>query len=187
MSLVARVLPSIVAVAVVLVGLGAPDALSAPPKPWPKDASFDAAPPEAAAPKDAGADAFHLDRTPPDPTPLVTRERWLIDLRWQRGEPRLVGVSRADLDHPAASPRVFGRFAVELFEGPTLIERVRFDFPMLDEPTDPKRIDIQKKLSTRIGVYFPRTTRGTRLELWDRATERRWSLPWPADAPPVVP
>ena len=27
-----------------------------------------------------------------------------------------------------------GRFALELYEGPTLIERVRFDFPMLGGP-----------------------------------------------------
>ena len=38
---------------------------------------------------------------------------------------------------------------------------------------------VQQKLRTRIGVVFPATTKGTRLELWDRATDRRWSLPWP--------
>lgn len=146
------------------------------------DASADAAP--APPPKDAGADAFHLDRTPPDPPPLVTAERWLFDLRWQNGEPRLVGVSRADLIKPEPSARVFGRFALELFEGKTLVERVRFDFPMLNEPAPPKSIDLQKKLSTRIGVFFPRTARGNRLELLDRATDRRWSLPWPPETGP---
>lgn len=161
-----------------------PAAWSAPAKSKSVDAGPDAGADGGPAPKDAGADAFHTDRTPPDPTPIVTKERWLFDLRWQRGEPRLVGVTRADLQKPEPSPRVFGRFALELFEGKTLIERVRFDFPMLDEPSDPKRIDLQKKLSTRIGVYFPRTARGTHLELWDRATERRWSLPWPPETGP---
>ena len=70
-----------------------------------------------------------------------------------------------------------GRFAIELFEGPTLIERVRFDFPMLGppEPLDAGYMappSLQKNLTTRIGVMFPAVNRGTRLELWDRATDQ---------------
>ena len=79
-----------------------------------------------------------------------------------------------------------GRFALELFEGPTLIERVRFDFPLLGAPRARRTPSpsFAGKLRTRIGVVFPATKRGTRLELWDRATGRRWSLPWPPrDAP----
>jgi hypothetical protein len=34
-------------------------------------------------------------------------------------------------------------------------------------------------MKTRIGVLFPATKRGTKLELWDRAKDHRWSLPWP--------
>ena len=80
-----------------------------------------------------------------------------------------------------------GRFALELFEGPALIERVRFDFPLLGapEPGDgggASAPSFTQKLRTRIGVVFPATPRGTRLELWDRATNRRWSLPWPPSA-----
>jgi hypothetical protein len=40
-------------------------------------------------------------------------------------------------------------------------------------------VSLEKNLTTRIGVMFPATRRGTRLELWDRATDRRWQLPWP--------
>jgi hypothetical protein len=73
-----------------------------------------------------------------------------------------------------------GRFALELFEGPTMIERVRFDFPMLGAPemTD-AAVKLEPKLRTRIGVLFPATKRGTRLELWDRARNQRFQLPWP--------
>jgi hypothetical protein len=35
-------------------------------------------------------------------------------------------------------------------------------------------------VTSTIGVVFPRTPRGTRLELVDRATDERWQLPWPA-------
>jgi hypothetical protein len=120
--------------------------------------------------------------TPADPPPLVERQQWVFDLRWERGDVWLLGVHALDLRAPQATPRVMGRFAIELFEGTALIERVRFDFPLLGvpEPEDAGNTpSLTKKLSTRVGVVFPATTRGTRLELWDRATNRRWSLPWP--------
>lgn len=125
-------------------------------------------------------------KIPPDPPPLNERMQWVFDLRWQKGEVYLLQVTKLDTGtaiHP--TPRVMGRFALELYEGPTLIERARFDFPLLGAPdtsdagryrTPPR---IEPGLTTRIGVLFPATSRGTRLELWDRATDRRWPLPWP--------
>ncbi len=132
-----------------------------------------------------------LTRTPPDPSPLVERDQWVFDLRWDRGDVWLVGVSPLQLPAPQATPRAMGRFALELFEGPALVERVRFDFPLLGSPdaVDAGRAappSLTLKLRTRIGVVFPATARGTRLELWDRATDRRWSLPWPPQSPSPV-
>jgi hypothetical protein len=142
---------------------------------------------------DAGADAGDagreggsgiVSRTPPDPPPLSERFQWVFDLRWERGDVFLVAVHKIDQGTPKPTPRVMGRFALELYEGPTLIERVRFDFPMLGGAPEidagfdaPPRFE--PKLKTRIGVLFPATTRGTRLELWDRAKDQRWPLPWP--------
>lgn len=139
-----------------------------------------------AHPTDAGVPdgAAAARRIPPDPPPLTEREQWVFDLRWDKGEVFLVQVHKTDMGAPHTTPRVMGRFALELYEGPTLVERVRFDFPMLGapEPTDagykaPPRFE--PKLKTRIGVLFPATKRGTRLELWDRARDVRWPLPWP--------
>jgi hypothetical protein len=136
----------------------------------------------ALAPQDSGT----ISRTPPDPTPMTARMQWVLDLRWTDGAPYLVAVHALDLGAPQPTPRAMGRFAVELFEGPTLIERVRFDFPMLggEPPADAGYMappDFTRKMSTRIGVLFPQTSRGTRLELWDRATGNRWALPWPPE------
>ncbi len=126
-------------------------------------------------------------RIPPDPPPLSEREQWIFDLRWDRGEVYLVSVQKQDMGAPRTTPRMMGRFALELYEGRTLVERVRFDFPMLgaEPPPDagsktPPRLE--PNLRTRIGVLFPATKRGTRLELWDRATNQRWALPWPPKA-----
>ena len=107
----------------------------------------------------------------------------------------LLGVHPLELPAPQATPRVMGRFAMELYEGPTLVERVRFDFPMLMTGGIPKpdagtrrtyedrnRVDFDDKLITRIGVVFPATRKGNRLDLYDRATGTRLRLPWPPAA-----
>ena len=129
-------------------------------------------------------DSGTVSRIPPDPPPMTSRMQWVFDLRWSHGAPYLLAVRPLDLGTPQATPRAMGRFAIELFEGPTLIERVRFDFPLLGVPEDNDGgfmapPSIARNLTTRIGVMFPAVNRGTRLELWDRATGARWPLPWP--------
>lgn len=137
-----------------------------------------------------GAQGIVVTSIPADPTPLVERSQWVFDLRWDRGDVWLLGINPLELAAPQATPRAMGRFALELFEGPALLERVRFDFPLLGPPEPDggpgPRLSFSPKLRTRVGVVFPATARGTRLELWDRATNRRWSLPWPPTAGAVV-
>jgi hypothetical protein len=79
-------------------------------------------------------DSGVISRIAPDPPSLTSRMQWVFDLRWSNSEPYLVAIHPLDLGEPQTTPRVMGRFAIELFEGPTLIERVRFDFPMLGPP-----------------------------------------------------
>jgi hypothetical protein len=133
---------------------------------------------------DGGARPDPKAKIPPDPPALAERTQWVFDLRWERGDIYLVKTHKIDMGSPHPTPRVMGRFALELYEGPTLIERARFDFPMLGAPEAPDAgwktpARFEAKLKTRIGVVFPATRRGTRLELWDRAQDRRWPLPWP--------
>lgn len=116
---------------------------------------------------------------PPDPQPLVEKMQWVFDLRWDRGEVFLLGVHALELPAAQATPRAVGRFAMELYEGATLVERVRFDFPMLGAGELDGGIRFAPRLTTRIGVMFPATKRGTKLELWDRSNGQRWTLPWP--------
>jgi hypothetical protein len=140
---------------------------------------------DAAAPR--ALPDFVITRTPPDPAPLVERSQWVFDLRWDRGEVWLLAVHPLELAEPQATPRVMGRFALELFEGPTLLERVRFDFPLLAAPEEADAsTSFAPRLRTRIGVVFPAARNGTRLELWDRATGHRWSLPWPPTPLPAT-
>lgn len=159
---------------------------------WDSGAARDAGARADASVRDAGTAkvSSEVSKIPPDPKPLVESSRWLFDLRYDKGDVILLSTQKEVLGVPTASPRTMGRFALELFEGPTLIERVRFDFPMLGgTPSDPgdgirKPPDLEARLVTRIGVYFPATLRGTRLELWDRKTDQRWALPWPPAVSP---
>jgi hypothetical protein len=143
-----------------------------------------------APPIDAGVadvqpdvDTFAPSTNLPDPPPVVSREQWVWGLRWSKGDVYLLGVQPWDVGAPRATPRVIGRFAIELWEGKTLVERVRFDFPGLGVPdTDGGHFappSFERGLTTRIGVIFPAVKRGTRAELIDRATDQRWILPWP--------
>ena len=152
-----------------------------------RDASSPARPPRPPPPADAAPAreaGMSISRTPPDPPAMSERQQWVFDLRWDRGEVYLLEVHKVDMGEPHVTPRVMGRFALELFEGPTVIERVRFDFPMLGAPEPPDAgmktpPRFEPKLRTRIGVLFPATKRGTKLELWDRARDVRMALPWP--------
>lgn len=120
---------------------------------------------------------------PPDPTPLRSKKHWLYDLQWNRGHVALLAVGVRELEHPRKTPRVVGRFAIELYDGKRLVERVRFDFPMLrdgDLPDVKKRwsTSFDRNLRTRVGVLFPETAQGDKLELVDRARGTRYILPW---------
>jgi hypothetical protein len=137
-----------------------------------------------------------LGKTLPDPAPLVSKDQWVYDLRYSAGDLYLLGIHRVALAAPQATPRAMGRFAFELFEGATLLERARFDFPMLGDgaalgpsapapeagtplPIQGRPLSLTAKVSSRIGVMFPAAAKGTRLDIVDRATDRRWPLPWP--------
>jgi hypothetical protein len=149
-----------------------------------------------AEPNDAGATLASMplvnDGGPPpsgylpDPTPLVTRHQWIIDLGYRGGTVVFGGARRVELAKPSGTPRAMGRFALELFIGKELIDRVRFDFPLLgadDFADTPRRWDsppsFERLLSTRTAVMFPHSERATRAVLVDRATGNVWALPWP--------
>lgn len=139
----------------------------------------------------AGGASARISRIPPDPPAMSERFQWVFDLRWDREEIYLLQVHKVDMGVPQVTPRMMGRFALELFEGPALIERVRFDFPMLGAADVDAGLRatprFEPKLKTRIGVLFPATNRGTRLELWDRAKDTRMALPWPPKEGPLTP
>jgi hypothetical protein len=96
---------------------------------------------------------------------------------------------------PVVTARNMGRFAVELWIGRELIDRVRFDFPLLamGEPSAGKKRPLREPPSFRgklaATVLVPASQRVRRAIVLDRATGKETELSWPptATAAPAAP
>jgi hypothetical protein len=159
-----------------------------------EDLPADAGPP----PSHAAALPPPLSGSAPDPEPLRLAEQWQYALLYADGAASVERVEKHTLPKPAPTPRRMGRFALELWIGHELIERVRFDFPLIAAEETPgvtrrplhDAPSLAPHATARISVLVPASPRATRLVLVDRATEKFQELPWPPDvepspAPPV--
>jgi hypothetical protein len=119
------------------------------------------------------------------------RRQWLYEIVYDRGELRVASVTERRFRVPVVTARRMGRFAIELWIGRELVERVRFDFPLLAaEPVrDGGRRPLHEPPTFAPGaivsrrVLVPASPRATRALLIDRATGATQLLPWPPDAP----
>lgn len=149
--------------------------------------SASAAPQEPPLSGSASASAPSMRWVPelPDPPIQASREQLELTLEWANGAARLTHVTRRSNARPVVSTRVMGRFAVELWVGEELLERVRFDFPLLtSEPVNGKRryddpVRLDDGLVSQARVRVPVLERARRLELVDRGARTRTALPWP--------
>jgi hypothetical protein len=132
--------------------------------------------------------------SPPDPEPLRTAAQWQFEIASDAGVLSVASVKRVDLRKPIVSARRMGRYAIELWIGSELVERVRFDLPLLSgtssgvklEATQ-KPLDLEKGAHVRTLVMVPRAERARRAVLVDRATNQIQALPWPPDRDAVRP
>jgi hypothetical protein len=128
-----------------------------------------------------------LDSSVPDPDPVASAEQWQYELEYDRGEVRVVSVEARRFERPVATARRVGRYAIELWIGRELVERVRFEFPLIgaeEVPPDGKRPlrappSLLPGAQVRRVVLVPNTERARRAVLVDRATGRAVDLPWP--------
>lgn len=177
--------------------LAATDAASATPdaafdahfdthKPNPIPPNFDAGKPKLdAAPPKKDALPPLLDGTPPppkpippDPTPLAADAVFVLSVRFDKGVVSISKVRREKLPVKAAVERRMGRFAAELLSGPTLVERIRFDFPLINDDSKASEV-YEKGLNVTVDVKIPDSDRPNKLEIWDRATDKRWKFDYP--------
>jgi hypothetical protein len=115
---------------------------------------------------------------------------WEYDLHFEEGAVGVARVSRRVFERPVSTARQMGRFAIELWIGRELIDRVRFDFPLIGAETPPGEVRsiheaprFEPGLQAERKVLVPSSDRATRAQLVDRATGKIQALPWPPDAP----
>ena len=154
-------------------------------------------PPDAGAPSAASPSlptSPPLSGSAPDPEPLSLREQWQYGLVYEGGNVRVEHTEKRTSPKPVSTVRHMGRFALELWIGHELIDRVRFDFPLIaaeDAPGATRRPlhqapSLGPNAIARISVLVPASPRATRLVLVDRATGKAQEFPWPPDREPSV-
>lgn len=127
----------------------------------------------------------------PDPPALSERAQWLFNVDYNRGELHVAEPSFKCLDTPEPTGRRMGRFAFELWLGHELIERLRFDFPLLatETPRTGPRQPLREVPSFAPGarvsavLRIPASERATTARILDRATGEIVEVPWPPGAP----
>jgi hypothetical protein len=111
---------------------------------------------------------------------------------YDRGTIQAASPTLSCLAQPRASARRIGRYAFELWLGGELIERLRFDFPLLaaeEPPTTGPRRPLRETPSfargARVSVMLdvPHSDRANRARILDRATGDAVEVPWPPPAP----
>ncbi len=153
--------------------------------------------PVAPPPADGGVEAAAVVLVPPpkgaqpDPEALREARQFEYVVAYDRGKLRIKSVRAVRFPKPVVTSRRMGRFAIELWIGHELVERVRFDFPLVaaEDIRRSRRRPLEEMPSFAPGVeatetvLVPASTRATRAVLVDRATGHGDELPWPPDAP----
>jgi hypothetical protein len=127
----------------------------------------------------------------PDPAPLVTAHQWDLTLHYTKGKVSLQGAKPVELRAAVPTPRQMGRFAVELWVGKELVDRVRFEFPLLGADFAPSPGTRQVRGAPRFSkgadtvttVRVPSSDRATSAQIVDRLTGGSVLIPWPPSAP----
>lgn len=126
----------------------------------------------------------------PDPEPLVQRGQWAYTLMYDKGTIRVEQPQPVCLERARATARKIGRFAFELWLGRELVERVRFDFPLLATEEPPTGLRRPTRETPRFApgavvsttLRVPASDRATSARILDRATGQTVLVPWPPPA-----
>lgn len=156
-------------------GGGGPPATAPAPTPAPSAAPSASAAASASAPRPS----------PPDPEPLRTPKQYELTLAYEHDRITIQAMRPLTYPQPVVTARRIGRFALELWIGRELIDRVRFDFPLLavEESKPGTRRPLHEPTSFGgklvVTVLVPASPRVRRAVVLDRATGRETELPWP--------
>ena len=127
----------------------------------------------------------------PDPKPLNMSEQYEYVLAYDKGDVSVAAVALKRFKQPVVTARKMGRFAIELWIGKELIDRVRFDFPLVAaEGADleglaskGKQPSLAEGARSSVRVLVPASPRAVSALLVDRSTGHETPLIWPPDRP----
>lgn len=141
-------------------------------------------------PTDARADA-PKEGWPPDPAPVASTKQWVFEVRAKESVPSVVKVSELNLDKAQPTARVMGRWALELYVGTEILDRLRFNVPLAGDTGHEKREAGKRrpvfKVNTKFFVRIADQPRATILRLVDRATGEVQLFAWPPRDGKLVP
>jgi hypothetical protein len=171
-------------------GAGREGAGSEPAEPSTAEATANAAGLHAAQPSPDSEPAQRLHGDLPDPRPLSERAQWSYPITYDRGTVSAGVPAPLCLPRAQATARRFGRFAFELWLGRELVDRVRFDFPLLaaeePAPAAPRPIHDTPRFApgarVALTLRVPASERATRASILDRATGEVIDVTWPPRA-----
>lgn len=117
-----------------------------------------------------------------DPPAQASQEQLEIECAFRQREVRCEMVAHHHYAEARVTPRRFGRFALEAYAGEELVERLRFNFPLLgDTPSSGE--EVEKGLDSTVRLEFPELGEVTRLLVRDRKTGEVFVFPDPAPLP----
>jgi hypothetical protein len=124
----------------------------------------------------------------PDPPSRASQKQWIFDVTMKGNQVRAERAKPATFDKAAETPRVLGRFALELWVGRELLDRVRFNVPLMGgEPTIGNRNRLPKprfeeNLTAHVSARMADNPRAAYLLLVDRETGDFQKMEWPPEA-----
>lgn len=121
----------------------------------------------------------------PDPAVRASKTQWVFDISHKNGKNKVNRVRSVTLEHAVSTARVTGRYAIELYIGKQLLDRVRFNVPLTgDGPSERSHRRVFSRptfenVSTRLRVQITDNPRATYVMLVDRATGESQRFWWP--------
>ncbi|GEM_PF-1281629 len=115
----------------------------------------------------------------PDPAPLRVSSQFDFVVLFDKGSVSVLSASAVELKLPVPSERRLGRYAFELWRGAVLVERVRFDFPLLGAGDSGGESEFEAGLTTQVQVRVPQSDRASSARILDRKTRVVVKVDWP--------
>ncbi len=125
---------------------------------------------------------------PPDPPPHQSRLNWVFELSASDGRISIDRVKPVTFAQPTETQRVVGRYALELYIGHELLDRIRFNVPLMGgEGSEGNRNRLPKprfeqNVTAHVSARMADSPRAAYLLMVDRETGDTQKLAWPPES-----